>query len=125
MHYVAADSSNPISPYNSWATAATNIQDAVDAAGTLPGTQVLVSNGTYQPIGVSQPLVVLSVNGPQSTVINGGGTNRCASLSGRVQLSGFTLAAGGVFCDSSTPIVSNCVIVGLPHVFTASEGAGA
>jgi PKD repeat protein len=114
VHYVAAESMSPAWPYASWATAATNIQDAVDAA-TVPGALVLVSNGVYAAGGravivsvtnrlvIDKPVVVRSVNGPEFTVIQGWqvpgtihglGAIRCVYLTSGAELSGFTLTNG-------------------------------
>jgi hypothetical protein len=153
VHYVAAGSASPLSPFTSWATAATNIQDAVDVAGT-PGALVLVTNGTYATggravgtdvlinrVSVDKPLMVRSVNGAQFTVIHGGRLTweeiRCVYLSSGARLSGFTLtngttrddgdyqrelSGGGLWCESTNAVASNCVVAGNSAV---SVGGGA
>src|SRR5438067_2116550 len=70
VHYVDVNSTSATPPYTNWSTAATNIQDAVDAAAA--GNEIVVSNGTYFgqgliTVGVNKPLSIRSVNGPQST----------------------------------------------------------
>jgi hypothetical protein len=134
--YVSLSSPSPASPYSSWATAATNIQDAVSAANS--GDRILVTNGIYQTgaynnsgsnrVNINKAIVVQSVNGPSATVIKGyqvpGTTNgpasvRCVYLASGAILAGFTLTGGsisgnggGIYCESSSAIVSNCVITG-------------
>jgi hypothetical protein len=107
-HYVSLGSTNPTPPYTNWVTAARNIQDAVIVAVT--NDVVVVTKGVYPGgVSVTNPLVLLSVNGPQVTLIDGGGTNRCASLTDGASLSGFTLtngnavSGGGVWCASMWP----------------------
>ena len=46
VRYVNVNSANPVSPYISWATAATSIQDAIDAAATWD--EIVVTNSLYK-----------------------------------------------------------------------------
>jgi hypothetical protein len=109
VHCVAANTS-PLAPYSDWATAATNIQDAIDASAS--GDFVLVTNGIYasggRPIAgdltnrivIDKPLFVASVNGSGATVIqganvmNGPSAVRCAWLADGTVLNGFTVQGG-------------------------------
>jgi hypothetical protein len=140
-HYVALDGSDPVPPYTTWAAAATNIQDAVDAA--VPGALVWVSNGVYQAgarqvkgtsnrVAVTIPVTVRSVNGSAVTTIVGAGPNgptavRCVYLTNGAVLAGFTLTNGatqssgdyrtnqsgaGVWCEGLSAKVSDCVLAG-------------
>ena len=143
IHYVNEHNSTPVAPYFSWETAATNIQDAVDAASVED--TVLVTNGIYarggcvvygaNRVAITNPMTVRSVNGPKETIIQGqgpmGGTTvRCVYVSDGATLVGFTLTngftqtdggGGGIYCDFQAGIVSNCILTGN----SAGNGGGA
>ncbi len=68
-------------PYTNWITAATNIQDAVDAAAS--GDVIVVASGVYgwggkvitgdltNRAALTKPVTVLSASGPSATIIQG------------------------------------------------------
>jgi hypothetical protein len=137
VRYVNLNSANPTPPYTDWTTAATDIQDAIDASTN--GDTVLVTNGVYASggaaiaggvtnrVALTNAITVQSVNGPWVTIIRGvtgssaATSARCAWLTNNATLIGFTLeeggglfgsaVGGGVWCASSRAVVDNCVIV--------------
>jgi len=131
-HYVSTASQNPMSPYTNWATAAANIQAAVNVAA--PRDVVLVTNGVYPGVvTITNPLALLSVSGPQFTILDGeqstdkfGNGIPCVSLVDGASLTGFTLTnglGGGVSCSSTNAFVTNCLIAG--NALRTGLGAGA
>jgi hypothetical protein len=113
--FVCPESTNPAPPFTHWATAATNIQQAVNAAAA--GDDVLVTNGTYGAVNVDKPLWLRSVNGAKVTIIDPVRRGRCAWLTNGTRVAGFWLRhgvadvfGGGVFCASSDVFLTNCMI---------------
>jgi hypothetical protein len=149
--YVNLNNPTPSAPYTSWATAATRIQDAVDAAAA--GDLVLVTNGVYATgervtpgyacsnrVVITNAIEVRSVNGPEVTVIKGLGpwstsAVRCVYMTAGI-ISGFTMtngftqksgdydfdrSGGGIHMLAGNGMVSNCVISG-SHAETFGGG---
>lgn len=119
----------PEHPYTNWATAARDIQTAVDVG--IEGTTVLVTNGTYDlssTVTVREDVVVMSVNGAGRTTVNGGGLTRCFLLSHPdAVVDGFTITGGhadrggGVYL-AGNGTVQNCILRG-NHA--TADGGGA
>jgi len=142
VHYVNVNNLSPLLPYSSWNTAATNIQDAVDAV--LNDVTVFVTNGTYSSgetvtpgyscsnrVVITNNITVKSVNGPENTIILGRGPSGNSAVRGVYMsagiLSGFTVSnghariigdynyderGGGANMYGGNGIITNCVISG-------------
>jgi parallel beta-helix repeat protein len=130
-HYVSLNGTH-VAPFSDWSTAATNIQSALDEAAA--GETVWVTNGIYDAggksiggasnrVAITKSLLLRSINGALVTFIQGD-TNttspvRCAWVTNRATISGFTLRGGytsgnggGVYCNSTNACVTNCVVNG-------------
>jgi len=120
-YYVSIDG-NDANVGTNWSAAKASIQAAVDAQ-EHPGGMVFVSNGTYNltaEIVVSKRITIESLNGPEVTILDGGGNHRCLVLSNSSKLDGFTVSnghadgaseadqsGGGAFVNKA--YVSNCI----------------
>jgi hypothetical protein len=109
--YFVSPAGSHVPPFNSWATAATNLSAALDVAAD--GTTVLVTNGTYRlstEILVNKPVKLISVNGPGDTILDGANQTRCLRIAhSNAVVDGFTLtrgwttnSGGGVFINQGT-----------------------
>ena len=121
---------NHVSPFDSWANAATNIQNAIDVASA--NDTILITNGIYNVFGnivVNKSLNIKSVNGYDATIIKG---NYCRGFfldSFSTTLSGLTITngsvafdnGGGILCADQIPVISNCLFIGN---FAAYAGGG-
>ncbi len=122
MRFVSNAASTPQPPYSDWGSAAKTIQQAVDASSY--GEVVVVTNGTYADggrsligdltnrVAIDREIFVLSVNGPDVTIIqgskdpvstNGPAAVRCVCMdSDGAAIKGFTLT-GGATLSSGLP----------------------
>jgi len=135
VHFVWVSNAVPVAPFTNWLTAATNIQDAIDAAAA--GDYVVVSNGVYNTGGrivygaetnrvvLTNAINLVSANGPTNTLIVGGVQMRCVYVGSNCFLSGFTLtngqtassgdltneqSGGGAWCEPGG-VISGCVVI--------------
>jgi hypothetical protein len=152
IHYVKLSNTMPVSPFTNWITAATNIQDAVDAS--VAGDFVVVSNGIYNYGGravygsatnrvvLTNAITLLSSGGSQATMIVGGTTTRCVYVGSNSVLSGFTItngharttgnltneeSGGGIWCEPGGAAI-NCLVVSnyanFPGTYSGGYGGG-
>ncbi|NLF62496.1 MAG: hypothetical protein GX574_15255, partial [Lentisphaerae bacterium] len=125
--YVAASRPDDGGDGFTWQTAKKTIQAAIDAAED--DDTILVKGGTYSPIDAANKVIAIrSINGAKKTIIDGGGVERCATLSGygseyNTILDGFTLRNGyaGDGGGASGGTLTNCTLTGN----TAEYGGGA
>jgi len=118
IYYVACDGAH-ISPFTSWALAATNIQAAIDIA--YAGTQVIVSDGTYRlsaTLFLMTNLTVRSRMGRFVTTLAGGPRRILSVNHPEAIFDGFTLTGAAPTNDSGagvsikSGIVRNCLLYG-------------
>ncbi len=153
-NYVARNGTNTDTwPHDAWSNAASNIQDAVNAATN--GATIWVQAGTYTAsanptnypgsspnvVYISKPLILRSESGnPENTIIDGENINRgvawnYSSATGPFVLDGFTITngfanekGGGILLDGTarTRTIRNCLILDnrITNAMTQNLGGG-
>jgi uncharacterized repeat protein (TIGR02543 family) len=116
--YVDAARPSDAGDGRSWTTAKKTIQAAIGVSA--PYDTILVANGVYAPISTANKMIAIkSVNGTVVTIIDGGGTNRCATLGSssidmNTVLIGFTLRNGFASDGGGSYLgtLNNCTLSG-------------
>ena len=128
-----------------WITAKKTIQAAIDLA--IAGDTIVVTNGIYEPFSTdNKTITIQSVNGAEYTIIDGGKTNRCATMGSAASktntvLVGFTLRngngrtswdGGGLYyyydyCGGGARggTLKNCTLTGNTAMDNSGAGGGA
>ena len=126
----------PTAPYASWETAATNVQDAIDAAAA--DSNVRVRKGVYlieKELTIAKRIRLISVGddggiAPEETIFDGGypaQSNRCLLCSSACSIHGFTFRngyadnGGGIKTTAKKVNVYDCVFTNC--IATGSGGA--
>ena len=129
--YVDAQCPASYPPFDSWANAATNIQEACDYAAD--GDTILVTNGDYYvatQINLEVSITFESVNGPGATRIIAV-SNRCLQLSAPAVIDGFSFTNGyvnsapvhgaGIHAAVTGAVIRNCRF---ENNYTGANGQG-
>lgn len=113
-HYVAQNGQTPLSPYTSLENAASNIQDAVDAA--VAGSTVWVAPGTYyaasaEPadssvVSIRKSLALRGTTGnPADVIVNGAASYRCLAMiapnNAKIEVDALTFTNGFYSCTEA------------------------
>jgi hypothetical protein len=134
MH-VAKTSEAPAFPYDTWRNAATNAQDAIDAA--VDGVTILVSNGTYsitKQIKIEKGVILRGLTGrPEDVILDNDNSSRILYLNHAQALAaGFVFRGGtgtglgrSVYIDTVGGTVSNFVLRGCALSGTLNSGGRA
>jgi len=117
-NYVWRSSATPAVPYDTWETAAHNIQDAVNYA--IEGNVVLVTGGVYtlsdNIMLATNNIILKSMNGAENTVIDGNFVDNCIYLRGNSVIDGFLIrngispGSGGGILVQGYGTVLNCIL---------------
>ncbi len=133
-NYVSVHGAHTL-PFDTWATAATNVEAAIDAA--LSHGTVVVSNGIYAcNVVLLRAVTLRSAAGPQATILDGGQRGAvitCADPAGEIVIAGFTIQNGlgsagagihfGMF-DQQGGVVRDCIVRCNLGIFNALGGGG-
>ena len=121
-----------ISPYATWAEAATNLTQAL--AASADGSTIIISNGVYRPTAtmtIGKSVTITSLYGAAQTVFDGGGqamsflfvdnTAVTASIHGLTITNFFS---AGIYAANGTLIFAKCNITGNKNNGGRYQGGG-